>query len=282
MNAKNALNARNFFVVAMSLFLPILAARAESGPDSWTTIRVKADLNVAEGARASVVNVQTVNGHVTLRGKVPSHEMKTRVAEEAGHVVGVVDVRNLLQVVPARSAVRVRRSDPALKADIQRTLSADRSLDDSRIVVNSVRHGDILLSGTAASSNDIVRALRLTAGRLGVRRVFSDIEASDRVVLPSGSTTVGAPLVVMSSSARDSVASRDEAIRQRVVKAIYDLDDPETETIHVSVNDGVVLLNGSVTTRQGDIARIDAARAVIGVRSVVDAVRLVPLDFDTR
>lgn len=282
MNVKNALNARNVFVVMMSMLVAIVAARAESGPDSWTTIRVKANLNVGEGARASSISVATVNGHVTLHGTVPSQAMKTRAAAEAGRVAGVVGVRNLLQVVTARKAARVPRSDNALKADIRRALSADRSLADSRIVVNSVSHGDVFLGGSAASSTDIARALRLTAGRLGVRRVFSDIEAFGGFALASGAGTLGASLAVVPSGLRDSFVPEDEAIRQRVVKAIYDLDAQENETIHVSVTDGVVRLNGSVPTPQGNVARIDAARSVAGVRSVVNAVRLVPLDLDAR
>jgi osmotically-inducible protein OsmY len=146
-------------------------------------VRIRA--TIAKGSRASSISVDTVNGHVTLHGTVPSQAMKTRAAEEAGRVAGVVGVRNLLRVVTARNAARVPRSDNAVKADIQRALSADHSLADCRIVVNSVNHGDVFLSG-------------------------------------------------------------------------------------------------SVPTRRGDVARIDAARSVTGVRSVVNAVRLVPLDLDAR
>ena len=239
MNFKNTVRARSVMVVTMSLFVSIVAARAESGPDWWTSVRVKADLNVAEGARASAINVDTVYWHVTLRGQVPSQEMKTRVGEQARSVVGVVGMRNLIQVVPARRAapvpVPVRSRDQIVMADIQRARLADRSLNGSEAFAPA-----------------------------------------------SEATTLRGPLAVQPLYTRDYIAFRDEEIRQGVVKAISDLDNLDNETIHVSVSDGVVSLNGTVPTRLGSAATIDAARSVAGVRSVVDSVRLVPMNFDTR
>ena len=84
----------------------------------------------------------------------------------------------LVPIADAHAETRLRRSDEAVKTDIQRTLNADRSLDDSQIIVKSVNRGDVILGGSATSIPDIIRALQLTASRIGVRRVYSDIEAA--------------------------------------------------------------------------------------------------------
>jgi hypothetical protein len=59
--------------------------------------------------------------------------------------------------IPGRGE-RIRRSDAAIKVDVERTLRADRALNDSRIDVKSVTKGVVLLGGTATSSSDDFRA----------------------------------------------------------------------------------------------------------------------------
>jgi osmotically-inducible protein OsmY len=129
MDCKHGFNVKTALVVMMSVFLPIAIARAESHPDAWITMKARAALEVAAGVRASAVKVDTRDGRVTLSGKVRSEKEKASAAEKVGNVEGVVQVRNLLQVVAPGNRERVRRSDDAVKTDVQRTLRADRSLN---------------------------------------------------------------------------------------------------------------------------------------------------------
>jgi len=178
MNNRHAFAVKLALIVVMSVFIPVVAVRAESGADAWITMQARASLRAAEGTKVSAVLVDTRHGYVTLHGKVMSQRVKARAAGNVRALQGVLGVRNVLQVVATGDRARVQRSDDAVKADIQRVLSADPSLDDSRIVVRSVSNGVVLLSGDAASLEDYVRALRATADRPGVRRVFSEIEAA--------------------------------------------------------------------------------------------------------
>jgi osmotically-inducible protein OsmY len=93
---------------------------------------------------------------------------------------------------------------------------------------------------------------------------------------------VDVPVEVVPTAPRTPDYSADDAIRLAVEHAIYNLDDPANLNVHVRVRDGVVVLVGSVPTARGDSERLDAVRSVPGVRSVVNAVRLVPLGFDVR
>ena len=178
MSSSHAFAVKHALVVVMSVFVSIVAVRAESGADAWITMQARASLNAAEGTQVSAVVVDTRHGYVTLHGKVKSQSVKARVAGNVRRLQGVLGVRNVLQVVAAGDRARVQRSDDAVKADVQRVLSADPSLDDSRIIVRSVSNGVVLLSGDAASLEDYARALRATADRPGVRQVFSEIEAA--------------------------------------------------------------------------------------------------------
>jgi len=274
MDGKTGLNMKIALVVMVSVFVPIVVARAESSADAWITMKAKSVLHFAEGVRVSTVNVDTSNGPVTLYGKVQSEKDKASAAEEVRNVAGVVQVRNLLQVVAPGNKERVQSSDDAVKTDVERTLRADRSLDDSSITVKSVSNGVVLLSGNAASSNDNVRALRSAADRVGVRRVFSEIEAPDAIAAPSGARQVGIPIEVVSSVQDDPVDAEDDVIRLGVKRALNDLDARENADIHVLVKDGVVWLTGSVPTWQGNSSRVYAVRSVTGVRSIMNGLRV--------
>ena len=104
-------------------------------------------------------------------------------------VVVVVLMALLVPIADAGADTTLDRSDNAVKGDIEKALDADRSLDDSRIIVKSVSGGDVILGGSATSVADIIRALQLTASRRGVRRVFSDIEGDAGCRPTSGRTT---------------------------------------------------------------------------------------------
>ena len=186
----------------------------------------------------------------------------------------VVIMSMVVSIVVAHAAAfghgeRVRRSDAAVKIDVERTLRADRALNDSRIVVKSVREGVVLLSGYAASSSDDVRARRLTARRRGVRGVFSE----SVIGVPPGSPALIA-IQPRSTMQHGSFDTEDDVIRRNVQSALNDLDARANADVHVRVEEGVVWLTGSVPTWQGNNERLYAARSVTGVRSVVNELRV--------
>jgi osmotically-inducible protein OsmY len=71
-------------------------------------------------------------------------------------------------------------------------------------------------------------------------------------------------------------------IRRGVETALSDHDARENADIHVQVTEGVVWLTGSVPTWQGNTSRLDAARSVTGVRSIINELRVVALNADRR
>jgi len=82
--------------------------QAEVGPvarevlnDAGITARVKAKLIADPEVAAVRIDVDTVNGRVTLNGKVSTEDQKAEAEKLARHTDGVVDVVNLIQVGPA-------------------------------------------------------------------------------------------------------------------------------------------------------------------------------------
>jgi len=277
MKLTTALNVRRVLFVVTSLFVAMATARAHTRPDAEITTEARSALQSASGNRMAAVHVETSYGRVTLFGKVQSQRDKASAAADVGRVAGVLQVRNLVQVIATRDNARVRRTDAAVKADVQRTLSADRSLDDSGITVTSVSNGVVLLGGGASSSNDVVRAFASTGNRPGVRRVFSEIDAQSAIVLPPAVRYVGAPVETTSAIRVGPVETEDDVIRRSVMTALSDLDASENAEIKVMVKDGVVWLSGSVPTWQGNATRLHAVRSVTGVRSIYNGVRVVAM-----
>jgi len=79
--------------------------QAEVGPvarevlnDAGITARVKAKLIADPEVAAVRIDVDTVNGRVTLNGKVSTEDQKAEAEKLARHTDGVVDVVNLIQV----------------------------------------------------------------------------------------------------------------------------------------------------------------------------------------
>jgi osmotically-inducible protein OsmY len=277
MNHKHRVKVRYVLVVMMSMFVPIGAARADTRSDAVITLKAQSALHAAAGLRMTAVHVDALDGRVTLYGKVRTQKDKAFATANVEGLAGVVDVRNILQVVGPSDKERVKQSDDAVKADVQRTLSADRSLDDSRITVASVSNGVVLLDGTAASANDIVRAFASTGDRPGVRRVYSEIDAQRAIVAPSEARHAGIPVEAASTIGRKTVDAEDDTIRVSVMRALTDLDALGNAGIRVMVKDGVVWLNGSVPTWEGNSSRLHAVRSVTGVRSINNSVRVVAL-----
>ena len=116
-------------VVALALAAPVSAAT----PDAWITTKTKLSLLTTEGVSGTAIHVDTILGKVTLHGKVRSAEEKAKAESIAKKIDGVVEVRNLLQVVTPQREKAVQLSDDALKQRVEKALQSDASLKESSI-----------------------------------------------------------------------------------------------------------------------------------------------------
>src|ERR1051325_11914689 len=121
-------------VVAVAVAAPARAAT----PDAWITTKTKLSLLTTEGVSGTAIHVDTILGKVTLHGKVRSAEEKAKAESIAKNIDGVLEVRNLLQVVTPPREKAMQLSDDALKQRVEKALQDDASLKDSSISVKSV------------------------------------------------------------------------------------------------------------------------------------------------
>jgi len=267
-------------IAALALSLPI-AADAASRPDSWITLKAKTALYLDGDVEGTAINVDTINGRVSLFGKVRSEQEKAEAAAEVRKIEGVVDVKNYLQVVPAAKEERVQHSDDAIKSDIESALKADPGLDNSSISVKSVNKGVVLLSGKAASWNDNVRALHIVSGKPGVVRMVSEIDVRDEI-------TDGDFKLEADAKPPAKADAKPEAAKPGAGGVLSDLwitstakiklaADSRTPALDINVDtvDGTVTLFGMVPSKESKSAAQEIVQSVSGVKRVENKLEVV-------
>lgn len=94
------MKSRRYIPLALALAL-LTGVRANAGVnDAWLTTKAKMALLAADGLTSRGINVETVNGAITLHGKVPTQVERDKAAAVVKEVEGVKSVNNVLQVVP--------------------------------------------------------------------------------------------------------------------------------------------------------------------------------------
>src|SRR5262245_15331644 len=105
--------------LALGVCLSGAPTRAADTPDAWITMKTKIALMTTDNVSAADLNVDTVNGVVTLHGKVATEGEKTKAERVAAKIDGVKSVKNLLQIVPGSKREFVERSDTEIKDAVQ-------------------------------------------------------------------------------------------------------------------------------------------------------------------
>src|SRR5580765_7898429 len=122
---KMKITARALIAGAALALAVSTGALAADRPDSWITMKTKLALMTTEGIDTWDLNVDTVNGGVTLHGKVLSDAAKEKADTVAKGIEGVTSVKNLLQVVPKPDRKVVDQQDDAVKDGVQKAFDAD-------------------------------------------------------------------------------------------------------------------------------------------------------------
>jgi osmotically-inducible protein OsmY len=257
--------------------LPAFPAPQANGPDAYVTSRTKLALWTTTGVHSSAVHVDTVDGLVTLYGKVPTREQRSVAEKTARQVPGVRRVKNLLQVVPDSEASAVARSDSELKALAEGQLRADKGLADTKISVKSVDKGVVLLTGEASSFSENLRAVVDVDRIPGVKRIASEVKTpadfreDERIIFLGRRHAASAPAAAEPEhgGASDSRISVEVKVRLLTAAQI-----PSTE-ISVDTDNAEVTLFGIVPTAEVKLAAGQEAAKVKGVRQVDNELEVV-------
>ena len=168
------------FGLAAVLALRAPSRRARRHQDPWLTTKAKIALLTTDGVSATAVNVDTVDGKMTIHGKVGSKAEKDKAEETVRHLDGVKDVKNLLQVVPPSQKKVVDATDAVVKDRVEASLKAAKNMND--INVASVNKGVVLLSGKTDSLTHKLMVIERVYTVDGVHRVSSEIETVEKQI----------------------------------------------------------------------------------------------------
>jgi osmotically-inducible protein OsmY len=231
-------------------------------PDPWITLKTKIALLTDIDVTGRRVNVDTVNGHVTLHGEVGSAKERARAAEVAKRVEGTIDVRNLLHVASKTGKDRIDLCDDEIQHAVKTAFETDAELRRSGITVESVDAGIVRIAGKATSVSDHLRAVKTARGVAGVRGVASEVKnplrLTDREVW--GEMTPGADQGI-------TIATKMRLLADDAIPALE---------VNVDTESGVVTLFGIVPTENAKLAAEAETSQVNGVKSVLNVLQVVP------
>jgi len=142
--------------------------------DAWITMKVKTVLAFHKNVSATNTEVTTVNGMVTLTGKVDSEAQKQLTGEYAKDVDGVNSVRNDLDIsVPvkhAKESLGENVDDTSITAQIKTTLLFHKSTHSLATKVVT-RRGVVTLHGEAKNGAEKELVTKLAEDIKGVKHV---------------------------------------------------------------------------------------------------------------
>jgi osmotically-inducible protein OsmY len=194
------------------------------------------------------IGVQVDHGVVTLGGTVEDLAQSYAAVEAAHHVAGVKDVANELQVKSAQAA---QLTDTDIAKAVRHALEWDALIPDASIR-STVTAGVVVLEGTVATPIQREEVERVVGRLKGVKHLENRLEVS-RVTEP------------------DAVAaSIRQALNRRAVR--------EAAHIMVRVDDGRVIVEGVVQSREERSAILGAIRGTRGVQTIEDRLEVQPED----
>ncbi len=226
-------------ILLLSTMLTPAAALDTEIEDKDITLALRQQLINDEMVSAHLIDIETIDGIVTLSGTVNHILANDRAAKIAQSLKGVRSVINKLNVVP------VSRPDEEIQADIVTALMKDPATEALDILVE-VENGQVTLDGTVETWAEKQVAEKVAKGVEGVTAVMNTIsfefpeERSDDEI---------------------------EAEIERRLELDVRIQD---EYLNVDVLDGHVTLSGTVRSAE-ERAQVYAKSWVTGVEDVDDS-----------
>lgn len=232
-------------------------------PTEVTGSTLQADVNTAlfsdPATESYEINVKANDaGKVTLSGEVDSWQERNLAEKVAKGVRGVTSVSNQLSI-----EYKDERPDGEIQEDIEARLRWDTLVDDALIGV-TVNNGMVTLRGTVGSAAEKRHARYDAWGVTGVK-------------------DVNAKKLQVKRFARDEDLRKDKYLSKpdsEIEDALKDawLYDPRVLSFKITptVDDGLVTLRGSVTNAKAKQAAEQVARHTVGVRRVMNFIKVRP------
>lgn len=165
-------------VLAAALLLAWLGCSTNRPIDTQTsdaviTSKVKAKLAADPQTSALEIDVDTLDGEVTLRGMVGTDEEREDAERLARQTEGVSEVDNQLEI--GQVGLGEEASDAWIVTKVKSQLAADPEVNPFNIDVDSTK-GEVTLSGVVNGERAREEAERITRATEGVKTVRNEIQ----------------------------------------------------------------------------------------------------------
>ena len=257
--------------------------------DVWLSTKIHSKFVGDRDINAKDISVSTKDGVVTLKGRVlnePMRQLAVAIAKDTDGVTQVVsqlDVEVAGPTAPARaqtdatpgavattgtaSSTPAGSDDRAITSSIQSKYFIDERIKGRHINVTS-NGGVVTLNGEVADEGERSKALLLARTTDGVTRVEDDLTVA-ATSSASDTALAGAP-----ASPATAAPDTDESLKARVTSQLSSDAQVKGTAIDVTAKNGVVLLQGTVTSTAAKQRALTVARGTDGVTQVVDRLRV--------
>jgi hyperosmotically inducible protein len=226
----------------------------ESTQDAAATSRVRTALLLSKQVSPFDIKVETSQGEVTLRGQVPSEEVKAVAGAIAQDTSGVKQVHNNLGVNPSAERnpeterLGERVADLEIKTLVSDALSKNGEVGEQR-VETEVKNRVVTLSGSVETASQKYTAEQVAWQVPGVQGVKDNLSTTNAQATPE---------------------SADEKLAHRVEFELYSTKAISLKSVQIHAENGTVTLTGTVTSRAEKLLAERIAQSVSGVRKVIN------------
>lgn len=230
----------------------------ESSEDAATTTKVRTALMLSKHVSPFDIDVNTKQGVVSLKGQVPSEEIKTMAGAIAQDTSGVRELHNELVVAPGTqpnpeaSRLSERVADLEIKTIAEDAIRKNPELRD-RAIELSVKDRQVSLNGAVETQKQKELAQQLAWSVQGVAGVTNAL-------------SVTSPF---------TVDSPEDKLAKRVEFELYSTKAFSLNTLQIHSANGIVTLGGTVSTKAEKLLAEKIAQSVSGVRQVVNNLNVV-------
>ena len=256
--------------------------------DVWLSTKIHSKFVGDHDITARDISVSSKDGVVTLKGRVLNEPMRQLAIALAKDTDGVKQVVNQLDVeiagpvAPTRaengtpgavatsgtvSSTTTGTGDSQITASIQSKYYIDERIKGRRINV-STSSGVVTLSGEVGDEAERSEALLLARTTDGVKRVEDSLTVTAAQPAASSSSTAASP------SSAAVTPGGDETLSARVQSGLSSDAQMKGAAIDVTAKNGVVLLQGTVSSNAAKQRALTVARGTDGVTQVVDRLRV--------
>jgi osmotically-inducible protein OsmY len=188
------------------------------------------------------LEVDVAGGVAHLRGNVASVQAKSAAESLARDTLGVVDVKNELEIEPQKPV-----SDQTVEKRVTSALDADPALGSFRLKANT-KDGIVTLTGSVQTSFERAEATALAAGIRGVRRIQNQltVERPEVAYIYSFYLDPYEPFIETLHYAPASSAESDPEIARQIKADLAFSPFLDEGRMNVSVNHGTATLTGDV------------------------------------